>query len=155
MSDAISMGVMLGVLAVVVAIRTVIGAFFLRAAIALHNRVVSLHDKIVGDSSSDSVPEPPLKKAMGVIFATSLAQIVAGYVINVVVGGDKGGIVFEPLVFIPVGFLIMAHMLSVRLPTSFGRGLLVTLCYMLVELVVVAVFVGVAILVPGIAFSGA
>jgi hypothetical protein len=46
----------------------------------------------------------------------------------------------------------MAGMLSAKLPTTFGRAVLVTLCYMLVVLIVVGVLVGIAVLVFGVAF---
>ena len=60
-----------------------------------------------------------------------------------------------PLVSFAVSLLIMAGMLSARLPTTFGRADLVTLCYLLVVLLVVGVLVGIALLVLGVALRGA
>jgi hypothetical protein len=157
MPEGAAIGVLLFALAIGVAVGTLIGAVFLRAAVALYNKMAG------GTSSPSSVPEPALGKAMWIIFASSLAQMVVGLLIDLVTGagpavagarGQEVDVVAE-LIFFPVSLLIMAGMLSAKLPTTFGRAILVTLCYLLVALPVVGVFVGIAVLVLGIALSGA
>ena len=56
---------------------------------------------------------------------------------------------------VPVSFLIMAGVLSAKLPTTFGNAILVTFCYLLVVLLVVGVLVGIPVFVLGVALSGA
>jgi hypothetical protein len=94
---------------------TVIGALFLRAGCVLHNKLVG------GKGSPGSVPEPQLGKAMGIAFVTTLVNAVMGF----------------ELLSAPVSLLVMAGMCSALLPTTFTRGLLVVLCYLLVGLSVV------------------
>jgi hypothetical protein len=131
---------------------TLIGAVFLRAAVALYNKMAA------GASSASSVPEPAFGKAMGITFVTALVPMV-GFLIGFVIGGGaaaagargQGVDVVAQLISFPVGLLVMAGMLSLMLPTTFGRAILVTLCYMLVVLLgvllVVGVLVGIAVLV--------
>ena len=59
------------------------------------------------------------------------------------------------LIYVLVSFLITAEILSTKLPTTFGRAILVTLCEMLLVLLVAGVLVGIAILVFGVALKGA
>jgi type III secretory pathway component EscS len=149
MSEGAAIGVLLGALAIAVAVETLIGAVFLRAAVALYNKLAG------GASSPSNVPEPALGKAMWIIFATSLARLIVASLIGLGIGarataaGARGQGVDEValLISFPVSLLIMAEMLSARLPTTFGRAILVTLCYLLVVLLVVGVLVGIAVLV--------
>jgi hypothetical protein len=53
--------------------------------------------------------------------------------------------------YFPVSLLIMVAILSAKLPTSFGRAILVTLCYMLIEALVVGILVVIAIILVVIA----
>jgi hypothetical protein len=112
-----ALGVFLCVRVFAVALGTVIGAAFLRAACAFYNKLAG------GKGSPSSVPEPLLGKAMGITFVTALVNAVAGF----------------ELLSLPVSLLVMAGMNSALLPTTFGRGLLVALCYLLVGLFVVVV----------------
>ena len=166
MPESAAVGVLLVCALVVgVAVGTLIGAVFLRAAVALYNKMAG------GASSPGSVPEPALGKAMWIIFAASLAQVVVGWLIGEITVpgaplrrplesliaevaggvGPKGVDNVAQLFAIPVGLLIMAAVLSVKLPTTFGRAVLVTLCYLLVLVPVVGVLVGIAVLVLGVA----
>jgi hypothetical protein len=54
----------------------------------------------------------------------------------------------------PVNLLVMAAILSSKLPTTFGRAILVALCDMLVALLAVGVLVGIAVFLFGVAWSG-
>lgn len=103
-----------------IAFGTVIGALFLRAACMLYNKLVG------GKGSPSSVPEPVLGKAMVITFVTAL--------INAIVG-------FELLPAL-VSLLVMVAMTSALLPTTFARGILVVLCYLLV-----GIFVAIALAV--------
>jgi hypothetical protein len=138
---------LLFVLVIGVAVGTLIGAVFLRAAVALYNKLAG------GASSPGGVPEPALGKAMWITFAASLAQMIAGFFIDAVTGpgptapgaGEKGVGVVGQLISIPVSLLIMAAVLSAKLPTTFGRAILVTLCYLLIVLLAVGVIVAIAV----------
>lgn len=147
MPEGAAIGVLLCALAIGVAVRTLIGAVFLRAAVALYNKLAG------GASSPSSVPEPAFGKAMWIIFATSLAQIVVGFVIEVAAGARGLGVplVVAQLISVAVSILISAEILSAKLQTPFGRAFLVTLCYVLVELLVVGVLVAIAVLVFAVA----
>jgi hypothetical protein len=146
MPEGAAIAGLLCALVIAVAIGTLIGAVFLLAAIALYNKMAG------GASSPGGVPEPALGKAMWITFATSVVQLVAGVVIEGYGEAAEGarGLVAQ-LISFPVSLLIMAGMLSAKLPTTFGRAVLVTLCYMLVVLIVVGVLVGIAVLVFGVA----
>lgn len=148
MPEGAAIAGLLCVLVIAVAVGTLIGAVLLLAAIALYNKMAG------GASSPGGVPEPALGKAMWITFATSVVQIVAGVVIGGYGEAREGarGLVAD-LISFPISLLIMAGMLSAKLPTTFGRAVLVTLCYMLVVLIVVGVLVAVAVLVFGVALG--
>ena len=150
-------GLLLCALFIGLSIETLIGAVFLRAAVNLYNKMAG------GASSPGSVPEPAFGKAMWIIFATSLAQlVVAGLLTGFSpvseqwrqVAGENGVDVVA-LISFPVGLLVMAAVLSAKLPTTFGRAILVTLCDLLLVLLVAGVLVGIAVLVFGVALRGA
>ena len=156
-------GLLLCALFIGLAIETLIGALFLRAAVAFYNKMAG------GASSPSSVPEPAFGKAMWIIFDSTVFQmVVGGLFIAISTGagpvaagaGRKGVDVVAQLSSFPVSLpimslLIMAAVLSAKLPTTFGRAILVTLCYMLVVLLVAGVLVGIAVLVFGGALRGA
>lgn len=124
-----------------VALGTVIGAVLLRAACALYNKQAG------GKGSPESVPEPLLGKAMGITFVTTLVNAIAGFVIGLLVGtgaaaagaSERGPAIVAQLLSLPVSLLVMAGMNSALLPTTFGRGFLVALCYLLVVFFVVVI----------------
>ena len=157
MPEGAVIGVLLCALAIGVAVRTLIGAVFLRAAVALHNKMAG------GASSPSRVAEPTVRKAMRITFDIWLAQLVLGVVIGCVTGtgptatgaGKKGGDVVLLLISIPVSLLITSAMLSERLPTTFGRAVSVTFWYMLMELLVVGVLVGIVVLAFALALTAA
>jgi hypothetical protein len=156
MPEGAAIGGLLSVLVIGVAVGTLIGAICLRAAVALYNKLAG------GASSPSSIPEPALGKAMWISFATCVAQMVVGLFIGGVTGtgateagaGEKG-VNVALLTSIPVSLLIQAAILSEKLPTTFGRAILVTLCDMLIVIFAVAVLVGIAVLVLGFALRGA
>ena len=156
MPEGAAVGVLLCALGIGVAVETLIEAVCLRAGVALYNKLAG------GASSTSSVPEPAFGKAMWIIFATSLAQMVVGLLTGFSTGvgagppgaGEKGVDVVALVSFL-VGLLIMAAVLSAKLPTTFGNAILVTFCYILVVLLVVGVLVGIPVFVLGVALSGA
>jgi len=144
-------------------IGTLIGAVILRAAIALYNKMAG------GASSPSGVPMPAFGKAMWISFAICFAQIVVGFLIAGLTGpgltapgaGEKEANVVGEIISFPVSLLIMVAILSAKLPTTFARAILVTLCYMLVTLcfmlisiVVVGVLVAVAVILFGVVLKG-
>ena len=169
MPEGAAFGGLLCALFIALAIGTLISAFFLRAAIALYNKMAG------GASSPSSVPEPTFGKAMWITFATSLAHVGVGILFDMftapgtplrrllesLVGEVAGGAgekrvdVVVQLMFLPASLLIMAAMLSAKLPTTFGRAILLTLCYMLVVVLFVGVLAVIALVVFGVALRGA
>jgi hypothetical protein len=150
-------GVLICALAIGLAVGTLLGAVFLRVGVALCNKAIALNNKMAGVASSlGSVPEPAFGKAMWITFEISMLQMVAGFLIFGVFPGDGTGArgrivdVAAQLLLVPVGFLITVGVLSAKLPTTFGRAILVTLCDMLLILLVGGVLVGIAVLVLGI-----
>jgi hypothetical protein len=157
MPEGAAIGVLLCVLVFAVAVGTLISAVFLRAAVAIYNKLAG------GASSPGSVPEPAFGKAMWIIFTTFLAQFVVGALLTafstggeaVAPGAGEKGVDVVVLVSFPVSLLIMAAVLSAKLPTTFGRALLVTLCFMLFELLVVGILVVIALVVFGVPWGAA
>ena len=156
MPEGVAIGVLLCALVVGVAVETLIGAVILRAAIALYNKMAG------GVSSPGSVPEPALGKAMWITFAICMAQILLGAAIVFATWpgasapgarGEAFDLVLQ-LVSFPASFLIMAGMLSARLPTTFARAILVTLCYVLLALLFAGVLVAIGVLVFAVALRG-
>jgi hypothetical protein len=126
---------------------TLLGAVFLRAAIALYNMQAG------GASSPTSVPEPGMGKAIGITFFTSVVQMVVGFLLDLLTSpgarlrralGQKVDLVEELLPF-AVALIVMAAMLSASLPTTFGRAIVVILCYTLIVILVAGPIVVIAI----------
>jgi hypothetical protein len=153
MPEGAVIGLLLGAVVIGVAVETLIGAVFLRAAVALYNKTTG------GASSADSVPEPAFRKAMRIALNVALAQLVLATGIGLFMAaepaapqarGQGPGVVAQASFFV-VSFLIMAQILSTMLPTTFGRAVSVTLLYLLVSLLVGGVLGGLAVLVFAIA----
>ena len=162
MPEGVPIGWMLCALAIGLAVGTLLGAVFLRWAVALYNKAVALNNIMAGGASSPrSVAKPAFGKAMWITFETSMYQMVAGLLIFGLFTGNgtgaRGRIVdfAAQLLFVPISFLITVSVLSTKLPTTFGRAILVTLCDVLLVLLVVGVLVGIAVLVFRVAWMGA
>jgi len=138
MGDGAAIIGVLIVLAVILAVATLVGAIILRAAVSLYNTMAG------GANSTAAVPEPPMGKAMGITFVTTLVNGVAGFIVGLVIGGaaaatgarGSGVEVTAQLVSLPISVLVMAGMLAAMLPTTFGRAILVTLCHFLISIVI-------------------
>jgi hypothetical protein len=163
MSEGAPIVGLLCALVIGIPIGTLIGAVILRAAIALYNKMAG------GASSPSGVPMPAFGKAMWISFAICFAQIVVGFLIVAVTSpratasgtGENEVNVVAELISFPVSLLIMVAILSSKLPTTFGRAILVTLCYMLVTLcymlisiLIVGVLVAVAFILLGVYLKG-
>jgi len=111
-----------------------VAACLLCGACDLYNRLVG------GRGSPRSVPEPSIRKAAVVIIVTALVRfVVVGCVVLVFAskGRQTDGISRETAILVEViseaiGFLVMADLLRGALPTTFGRAILVILCYLLI-----------------------
>ena len=131
---------------------TLFGAVFLRAAIALYNKMAG------GASSSKRVPEPAVGSAMKIMFAILFFQMLIGFLIGDALGdgiaavkvGEKKVDVVTLLISLSVSTYIMSMVLSVLLPTTFRRAFLVTLCYWLVGIIVAGVLAAIAFAVYGL-----
>ena len=145
--------VLLGALVIGLAIGTVIGAVFLRAAIALYNKLAG------GDSSASSVPRPTFGQAMWISYATCVAQMMVGFFIGGLTGtrapvprADEEGVNVDGLLIsVLIGLLIQAVILCEKLPTTFGRAILVTLCDLLIVIRVAGVIAAIAVVVFALA----
>jgi hypothetical protein len=140
-------GLLLCALAIGLAFGTLLGAVFLRAAIALYNQMAG------GAASPSRVPAPAFGKAMWISFAICVAQLIVGLLIGGVSGpgataagaGEKEVNIVPQLIALSVSLFIMAAILSEKLPTTFGRALLVTFCYLLLVILVVGALVAIAV----------
>jgi hypothetical protein len=131
-------------------IGSAIGSVILRTAIALFNAVTGV------GNSRDAVPEPTYGEGMGIIFVTMIVNTVAGVVAGIAIGfGCAAAGVAEQaqtyarIVSLPLGIVVMSGMFSSMLPTTFFRALLITICYMIVWILIVAVIVVAAIAIFG------
>jgi hypothetical protein len=138
MGDGAELRAFLYVQGIGVAIASLIGAVFLPATCALYNKIAG------GRGSPASVPEPSMAKAMGILFAVALINAVLGFFIALVIAavGSAAGArqqhttLLAELITFPISLLVMSRLLSVMLPTAFGRALVVTLLYLLIVVLV-------------------
>jgi len=134
-------------------IGTLIGAVFLRAAVALYDKMAG------GASSPDSVPPPAFGKAMWISFDICVAQLVVGLFIVALTGTGatvpradaKGVNVDGLLIYVLIGLFIQVGILCAKLPTTFGRAIVVTLCDLLIVMLVAGVIAAIAVVVLAIA----
>lgn len=137
MNGGAIIGTLIGLVAML-AIGTLIGAVFLRGGIALYNKFAG------GEKSESGVSEPPFGRAMWIMFITSLVQAAVSFVIGLIIGGagaargasERQAAMTAQLIAFPVGLVVMSGMLSSLLPTTFGRALMVSLCYLLIVILV-------------------
>lgn len=170
---------LLCVLLVALPIGLLVGAVILRAAVSLANKVVGgspdqeAEDDYDWDSDEDdpptrrtrpggAVPVPGLGRAVLIVFAAGLANVLVGIVVGLAFGAARaaGGGFNGPgprlaaqLVSLPFGFLVSACIGGAMLPTTFPRACLVTLFQYLIGLVIVAV-VGGVLFAAGFALFG-
>ena len=147
-------GLLLCALAIGLALGTLIGAVLLRAAVALYNKMAG------GASSPFGVPEPVFGKAMWISFDICVAQLVVGLFIVALTGtgttvvpraNEKGVDVVGLLIPVLIGLFIQVGILCAKLPTTFGRAIVVTLCDLLIVMLVAGVIAAIAVVVLAIA----
>lgn len=138
-----ALGIVVGVV-----IATLIMAMLIRLAVSLANRIVG--------KSGATIPEPSLGSAMGIAFLTTIANSVAGLAVNVLIHADPGIGKTNPAANlaalsapVPLGMLIMAGLLALALPTTFGRALFVAFIQCLIYLVLTATLLVTVYLVLG------
>ena len=89
--------------------------------------------------------KPGYGKCLGVTIVNSLAQIVGGFVLGLVAPQILA------VLLIPVSFLVFVAIISAVLPTDFGKACLITLLYIVIGLVAVAVIgVALALILPAL-----
>ena len=114
-----------------------VGAFVLRAAVALYNKLAGVAN------SSDAVPEPLFGPAMEIVFLATLANCLAGFCVgmflNIVIrlstGSGAGAIFYSQIVSLPIGVLVLAGVLKNKLPANYKQAFAITLCYLMIGLV--------------------
>ena len=126
-------------------IGTLLGPRLLLAAIALLNILAG------GSGASGSVAPPSVVKAMGITFAIAWinAAVVVGVAwavlatpaVDYIPPGGYG--VLAQAVALPLSLLVMVAMLTAKLPTSFGRAVVITLLYLLFASAVTLLIAGV------------
>jgi hypothetical protein len=135
-------------LAIGVAVWTFIGTVILRGAVALYNTLAG------GPASPRGVPEPGFGKAMGITLAASVVMAVADYGIGRATGAGAAVAGFDwsganlagQVASIAAGLAVLAALLTTLSPTTFGRAVLVTVCYVLIAVLVGVIFAGIGFL---------
>jgi hypothetical protein len=130
-------------LVISIAIGSLIGAVLIRAACWLYNRLAG------GPGTPGAVPEPEFGQALGIAFVTALANGGVGFLLGILgVAAHMSPIALNVLP-LPLSLLVGSWMVSLMLPTTFTKGLLVMLVYFLIG-VCIAVFVIVVLVAVGI-----
>lgn len=129
-------------------VSSLIGALLIRAAVTAYNKLSS------GDTLKP-VAEPSFGKAFAIAILATLVNGTAGFVLGLAVGiwGQSAGMseqavkIIAQLLSLPVTVLVMSFVMAGMLPTTFKRGLLITLCYIAI---VILLFGGFYLLLVGI-----
>ena len=135
-------GVLCGLLIVLV-LGTLIGALVLRAACWLYNKIAG------GPNVAAAVPEPDFGKAVAIVFVSMLVNVMVSMALTFAFGGgfvarnDPSSQLIQSAISMPISLLVMAGMVTAILPTTFGKGILIALLYLLV-----AIAIGIVIAVP-------
>jgi hypothetical protein len=129
---------------------TLVSAIVLRGGVSLYNKLVG------GAKSPRAVPEPDMARALFIAFVTSITNAAVGFLVGLVAGslaagagmreGAYGGT--AQLVALLLGLPITVGLLSLLLPTTLVRAMLVTLCQLLL-LLLIAGFVVLALVIVG------
>jgi hypothetical protein len=105
------------------------------------------------------VPKPSFEWAMCIVFAAALVNLVAYFLLDRVLrlAGMATGLnalrsLPMQLIFCPLSFLLHSGMYTAMLPTSFGKGLLIFLIYLMLNALVVAVLFVIGFMI-GLAFG--
>ena len=131
------LGGMLCVLIFGVVIGTLVGAIILRAACWLFNKFAG------GPQAPGAISEPSFGTAMLIVFVATLLNGLISLSLGGVVSAAGANPQFGQLIGLPVSLLVLAGMTSAMLPTTFGKGLLVAVLYL-----VIGICIAVAVIVP-------
>jgi SLA1 Homology Domain 1 (SHD1) protein len=139
-------GALLCALTFMLIVGSAIGSVILRTAVYLFNSITGV------GNSRDAVPEPSYGEGFGIIFVTIIVNIVAGVLAGLAIGfgcglagiGEDRARIYAQIVSIPLNVLVMSGTFSSMLPTSFLRGLVIAIGYMIVWFfIVIAIVFGV------------
>ena len=123
-----------------------VGAVILRAACALHNKMDG------GREDRTSVTVPSFACAMRIVFVATLVNFVIGFVIGFTVamffGDSQQARVLAFLLHFPTSVFVLAVLISDQLPTSFVKGLIIALLYVVVAIAIAALFIIPIVFVP-------
>jgi hypothetical protein len=108
-------------------------------------RALTRYDRAT--TASGGVPLPGLGRSLGIAVCFTLASCAIGWLLLLVfntAGSATGStpqmsLLLAQLVAVPLNVVLLAGLVSLFLPTTFGRGLLVSLVYFLMLLVIGAV----------------
>lgn len=128
-----------------VVIGLAVSAVILRAAVSFFNKLAG------GIRAPEAVPEPGFGKAMGISFVTGLVNFGVGIVLGLVGGAVRTHPLVVQAVSMPVSFLVMGALLAAMLPTTFGKGMVISLLNMAVILGIAILIVAVVIVPLGLA----
>lgn len=140
-SSALGAGMLLGGILFFVLmflISVAIGAVILRWAIKLCNKMMS-------NDPYNEVPLPSVGRAMLLTLVIGIIQVGVSIVAGITTGlmsaaasatGANGLSTVISLASLPVGFFLNSGLLSALLPTTFNKGMVVTLCQYLVILLI-------------------
>ncbi len=134
-------------LSVVLLIGTLVGAAILMGACKLFNTMVRK------PASRNGVPMPNVGKAMGIIFATMLVNVILSLIIGFAIGvgaaamggNDRMASVSIQLISNSLSYFLLTGMLTAILPAPLGRAALVALLYYAMGIIIV-VMIGLVIL---------
>jgi hypothetical protein len=149
--------VMMCGLVIFLPIAALITAVMVRAACSFFNKLAG---------ADRAVPEPSFPKALGIAVVGMVTNVVVSTLLGLVLGvaGHAAQLNAGPtelianLISIPVSFFVLGGILTVMLPTSFQRGLLVALIYCGIAIaigLIVGIVVFVVALALGIGFGAA
>lgn len=170
-----SLAVLFCELLIAIFLATLIGAFILKVACALYNLLAGAAGKppidtlenpipVLGPDGdqadfehaveSPGVPIPRFEWAMRIIFFATLVNTTGSFIVLRVVrlaGQAFMRRTFESLpIFLvasPLGMLVLGGICAAMLPTSFGKGLLVSLLFHFLTILIAAILAAVVVLV--------
>jgi hypothetical protein len=136
-------GLMCGLLALAVAlvIGLAIAAVILRAAVSFFNKLAG------GADSPEAVPEPGFGKSMGISFVMFLVNLGVSIVFGLVGRAVHAHPLAVQAVSTVVSFLMLGVLLAAMLPTTFGKGVVLSLLNLAVMLAIFIV-IFMVVLIP-------
>ena len=134
-------------------------------AAAILRGAVSWSNKLMPSDPYSAIPEQPFTKAIGVVLVAGIVQFAVSFAVGsglsilsglaLSVGSSGRGVsLLAGVISLPIGFLINSSVLAGMLPTTFVKGMLVSLLQYLICLIIGAVcFFGAVMLFGVLAVS--